>query len=517
MASSSLLLLLLFIVSDPLGSLSTSSFSFDIHHRFSDPVRKFSSDAWPSPEKGSREYYTALVNHDRALRGRRLSETQELTFVDGNSTFNFPSLGFLYYAIVAVGTPNVTFLVALDTGSDLFWLPCECQSCAPTSSQNYGLDLVFDTYSPKNSSTSKTLPCNSSYCEHQSECSKLAGQCPYKVQYATANTSTSGILVEDVLYLTTENTSSKVVQAPIVFGCGQVQTGSFLKSAAPNGLFGLGMDKISVPSILSSAGLTSNSFSMCFRHNGVGRISFGDKGSSDQGETAFHIEKGQHPSYNISITGVNIGSSSVDVNFSAIVDSGTSFTSLADPSYTLLANDFNAQVKEKRQSTLDGKLPFEYCYQISPNATSILLPFINLTTEGGSQFPVHSSVVLVTDKNGEYFYCLAILKASTSELNIIGQNFMSGLRIVFDRERLVLGWKNSDCYDTNSTEPEPANPPISSAFAPNPSITIVPSNPQTVGNNKQGSSPSSSAGISQSLSFSRRIILMLFLLCFTIF
>ncbi|KAM0945373.1 putative nepenthesin [Dioscorea sansibarensis] len=511
MAYSLLLLLLLF--SAPLGSLST--FSFDIHHRFSDQVFKFSGNAFPFPEKGSVAYYSTLANHDRALRGRRLSETQELTFVDGNGTVNIPSLGYLYYTFVAVGTPNVTFLVALDTGSDLFWLPCECQSCAPTSYRRNGLDLVFDTYSPKNSSTSKTLPCNSSYCQNQSECSKLAGQCPYKVQYATANTSTSGILVEDILYLTTENTSSKVVQAPIVFGCGQVQTGSLLKSAAPNGLFGLGMEKISVPSILSSAGLTSNSFSMCFRHNDIGRISFGDKGSSDQAETPFNIEKGHHPSYKISITGVNIGNSSVSVNFSALVDSGTSFTYLADPSYTLLANSFGAQVKEKRQHTVDGGVPFEYCYQISPNATSIRLPLFNLTTEGGSQFPIHSSIVLVSDEKGEYFYCLAILKAPTSELNIIGQNFMVGLRIVFDRERLVLGWKNSDCYGANSTEP--ANSPTSSASPPNPSITIVPSSPGTVGNNKQASSPSSSAGVSLSISFSTRIILMLFLLCFAIF
>lgn len=36
----------------------------------------------------------------------------------------------LYYANVSVGTPSVDFLVALDTGSDLFWLPCECSSCA---------------------------------------------------------------------------------------------------------------------------------------------------------------------------------------------------------------------------------------------------------------------------------------------------------------------------------------------------------------------------------------------------
>lgn len=73
--------------------------------------------------------------------------------------------------------------------------------------------------------------------------------------------------------------------------CGQVQSGSFLDSAAPNGLLGLGLEKISVPSILASSGLISNSFSMCFGLDGIGRISFGDKGSSDQDETPFSIDQ----------------------------------------------------------------------------------------------------------------------------------------------------------------------------------------------------------------------------------
>lgn len=45
----------------------------------------------------------------------------------------------LHYAVVALGTPNVTFLVALDTGSDLFWVPCDCLKCAPFQSPNYGV------------------------------------------------------------------------------------------------------------------------------------------------------------------------------------------------------------------------------------------------------------------------------------------------------------------------------------------------------------------------------------------
>jgi hypothetical protein len=35
----------------------------------------------------------------------------------------------LHYANVSVGTPSVSFLVALDTGSNLLWLPCDCSSC----------------------------------------------------------------------------------------------------------------------------------------------------------------------------------------------------------------------------------------------------------------------------------------------------------------------------------------------------------------------------------------------------
>ena len=41
----------------------------------------------------------------------------------------FFSLYSLHYANVTVGTPSDWFLVALDTGSDLFWLPCDCTNC----------------------------------------------------------------------------------------------------------------------------------------------------------------------------------------------------------------------------------------------------------------------------------------------------------------------------------------------------------------------------------------------------
>lgn len=86
-------------------------FSFKMHHRFSDPVRKWSeasggklapaaSDSWP--EKGTVEYYAELADRDRLLRGRKLSELDApLAFSDGNSTVRISSLG-LYGSMPSV-------------------------------------------------------------------------------------------------------------------------------------------------------------------------------------------------------------------------------------------------------------------------------------------------------------------------------------------------------------------------------------------------------------------------------
>lgn len=50
----------------------------------------------------------------------------------------------LHYANVTVGNPSSWFLVALDTGSDLFWLPCDCSSCvsALRSSSGQVIELL---------------------------------------------------------------------------------------------------------------------------------------------------------------------------------------------------------------------------------------------------------------------------------------------------------------------------------------------------------------------------------------
>ncbi|KAL6601659.1 hypothetical protein ACP70R_044879 [Stipagrostis hirtigluma subsp. patula] len=493
------------------AAAGVEALSLDVHHRYSAAVRGWAEAAGHSgglhraPAAGTAEYYAALAGHDLRRRSLAAGAGGEVAFADGNDTYRLNDLGFLHYAVVALGTPNVTFLVALDTGSDLFWVPCDCVKCAPLVSPNYA-NLKFDVYSPQKSSTSRKVPCSSDLCDLQNACRSASNSCPYSVQYLSDNTSSSGVLVEDVLYLITESAQPKIVTAPITFGCGQVQTGSFLGSAAPNGLLGLGMDSKSVPSLLASKGLAADSFSMCFGEDGHGRINFGDMGSSDQQETPLNVYK-QNPFYNISITGAMVGTKAIPAKFSAIVDSGTSFTALSDPMYTEITSSFNSQVKDS-PSQLDSSLPFEYCYSVS-DKESVNPPNISLTAKGGSVFPVNDPIITITDTaSNPMGYCLAIMKSEG--VNLIGENFMSGLKVVFDRERMVLGWKNFDCYSVDNSSNLPVNP-SPSAVPPKPALGPNSYTPEAA----KGASPNAtqvnvlqpSAGFSQLLQFNGNIFI----------
>ncbi|KAJ6305133.1 hypothetical protein OIU78_020638 [Salix suchowensis] len=459
-------LIFLFVLIESCSGFGT--YGFDIHHRFSDPVKGMFGVDGLLPVKDSVPYFQVMVHRDRVIHGRRLATSTggdsnntktPIAFYNGNETYRNDNLGFLHYANVSVGTPSISFLVALDTGSNLFWLPCDCSSCVQSLRSPSGR-VELNIYSPNKSSTSEKVPCNSILCSQtqRNRCPSDQSNCPYQVVYLSNGTSTTGYFVQDLLHLVSDDSQSKAIDAKITFGCGQVQTGSFLTGGAPNGLFGLGMANVSVPSTLAHNGYTSGSFSMCFRPDGIGRISFGDKGSTGQGETSFNQGATKQKLvtsslYNISIAQTIIGGQAGDLVYSAIFDSGTSFTYLNDPAYTLIAESFNKLVKETRHSSTD--LPFDYCYDMSANQTELTI-----------------SHVLSILENGSAVYCLGIIKSG--DVNIIGQNFMDGYRIVFDRERMILGWKPSNCYDdkmetnTLAVSPNTAVPP---ATAVNPTAT----------------------------------------------
>ncbi|XP_010515541.1 PREDICTED: aspartyl protease family protein 1-like isoform X1 [Camelina sativa] len=459
------------VMSSGWASSVSGSFSFEIHHRFSEQVKTVLG-GHGLPVMGSLDYYKALVHRDR---GRRLTSNNNQTtisFAQGNST---QEINFLHYANVTVGTPPQWFLVALDTGSDLFWLPCNCNStCIRTMETDQGERIRLNIYNPNISTSSSKVTCNSTLCTSRNRCLSPNSDCPYRIRYLSPGSRSTGVLVEDVIHMSTEEGEAR--EARITFGCSQSQLGLFQKVAV-NGIMGLAIDNLAVPNMLVRAGVTTDSFSMCFGLKGKGTISFGDKGSSDQLETPLSGTLSP-PFYDVSITKFKVGSVTVETEFSAIFDSGTAVTWLLEPYYTSLTTNFHLSVPDKRlPANVDS--PFEFCYIITSTSDEEKLPSISFVMKGGAAYDIFSPILVFDTSSGSFqVYCLAVLKQVNADFNIIGQNFMTNYRIVHDRERMILGWRESDCKDANGSGSKgpsaPAKPP---SLPPTPSPRTV--NPST--------------------------------------
>ncbi|KAL0714108.1 hypothetical protein Bca4012_021086 [Brassica carinata] len=400
-----------------LGCASVSgSFTFQIHHRFSDQVKTVLG-GHGLPEMGTLEYYETLVHRDR---GRRLTSNNNQTtvsFAQGNST---KEISFLHYANVTVGTPAQWFLVALDTGSDLFWLPCNCNSsCIRSMETDQGERIKLNIYDPTKSTSSSKVPCNSTLCALRNRCVSPLSDCPYRIRYLSPGSRSSGVLVDDVIHMRTEEGESR--DARITFGCSESQVGLFQETAV-NGIMGLAIANIAVPTMLAKAGVASNSFSMCFGPKGKGTISFGDKGSSDQLETPLSGTLSP-PFYDVTITEFKVGTVTVETEFNAIFDSGTAVTWLIEPYYTAVTTNYHLQVADRRLPAR-VKSPFEFCYIITSATDEEKLPSISFEMQGGATYNVFSPILVFDTSDGGEVYCLAVLKEVTAGFNIIGQSSM---------------------------------------------------------------------------------------------
>ncbi|XP_012437456.1 aspartic proteinase-like protein 1 [Gossypium raimondii] len=429
------------------------TYSSRLIHRFSDEaklLRVLRNDGgvrWP--EMKNLEYYELLVNSDFQRQKMKLGTKYNLVFPSqGSKTTSFGNdFGWLHYTWIDIGTPNVSFLVALDVGSDLLWVPCDCVQCAPLSASYYSsLDRDLSEYRPSGSSSSRHVPCSHQLCESSLNCKSSKQQCPYTIDYYTENTSSSGLLVEDTLHLASvdDHKLNTSVQASVIIGCGMKQSGGYLDGVAPDGLMGLGPGEISVPSVLAKAGLIRNSFSMCFDDEDSGRIYFGDKGPPTQESTHFLPSDGKYETYIVGVEACCIGNSCLkQMGFSAVVDSGTSFTFLPNEVYERIAKEFDRQINATITSY--PGYPWKYCYKSSSEELP-KVPHLKLVFPLNNSFVVFNPVFVVYGIQGISGFCLAV-QPMEGDVGTIGQNFMTGYRMVFDREKMKLGWSPSNCQD----------------------------------------------------------------------
>ncbi|GFZ10018.1 eukaryotic aspartyl protease family protein [Actinidia rufa] len=265
-------------------------------------------------------------------------------------------------------------------------------------------DRDLSEYIPLVSNTSKRISCSHHLCELSPTCKSPKEPCPYNVDYYSENTSSSGFLFEDELQLASvgDYVSQSLVQASVIIGCGRKQSGSYLDGAAPDGIMGLGLGDISVPSLLAKAALIQNSFSLCIDETYSGRIVFGDQGFATQQSTLFLPLQGKYITYLVEVTHYCIGSSCLkQTGFQALVDSGTSFTYLPHEIYEKVVLEFDKRV-DARKAGLEG---FPYCYEAS-SQDLLNIPSMELIFAMNQSFVIENPMFQITDNQQTGFQAL---------------------------------------------------------------------------------------------------------------
>ncbi|CAM6000920.1 unnamed protein product [Sphagnum balticum] len=495
------------------SSVMGSFMSLRTVHKYSESAREIikarygdhhpAAASWP--REGSIEYYQLLRNHDGARLAAAASGSRRhllstastpptsYTFAEGNETDRY---GSFFYAFIDIGTPSVEYFVALDTATDLLWVPCECQQCAPLSAPGtadtptYPPQTQFNAYSPSSSSTSKAVNCSNPLCIDKTTCAAAAEsagsqhqQCPYTqttVHYeGTAATYSSGLLFEDNLYFIPEQGGARI-SSPVVFGCGQTQTGDFLNGTlAPDGVLGLGTGNISVVSTLSRELGLLDSFSICTSSSGTGRIAFGDKGPITQQTTPFVSNSSQENL--VEITALEVGNKSIPVGLNASFDTLVYNTYLPPAIYTQFANTYRSLINLPNLNVTAlglGSLDLDLCF--NANNFSIELPTVSFIFPNGETFkPV--GFLGIKSQTQIYGFCLGIQNSTLPEI-VIGLLSMYEYSFTFNQEDKLLGWIPSTCYDditTSAPAPAPIFSPVSTPTSSTPPSTTPPSSAPT--------------------------------------
>ncbi|KAH7415632.1 hypothetical protein KP509_14G054500 [Ceratopteris richardii] len=446
------------------GSGSQKAFELEIVYKYSERFRELTTGKpeWEHvvqtewPMTGSGEYYEHLAMEDRHRhRARNLLAGDVYSLAPVNETYYVRFMGSIQYTLMSLGTPPKLFLVALDTGSDLLWVPCDCRQCSDANWASYGVNLGIDfaLYSPSTSTTSKPVLCNEAICSAStlgsSACNASAPQsCAYRVDYISANTSSSGTIVQDVIHFNQENGSGSNMTAEIYLGCGSYQTGAFLQGGAPNGLFGLGPEVYSVPSTMARNKLISNVFSMCFSsQNQVGRLKFGEKPDASLSRTPL-VRMTPSVFYVVEIEEIDVGGVRLNVSRKAVFDTGTSLTMLPLVVAQKVGDAMGSNAKLTSFPYNQGQDPmFTHCWNATTKAEIQALSSISFVFNGGGTWPIKSPFIGFVDNNGNLvFVCLGIVAIQGSNAPpIIGFNFMSGYEFFFDMEASTLSWGASNC------------------------------------------------------------------------
>ncbi|CAN6201724.1 unnamed protein product [Urochloa humidicola] len=406
-------------------------------HRYG-PCSPALSKETPSLEQTLRRDQLRAAHIHAKVSGRNGTEELQQSAVTIPTSPGY-SVGTAEYVItVGIGTPAVSQVMSIDTGSDVSWV--QCAPCAAGSCYSQK-DKLFD---PANSSTYAAFSCGSPQCAQLGASAEgngcVSSQCQYIVPYGDSSTTT-GTYGSDTLRLT----SSDVVKS-FQFGCSRRAAG-FVGQA--DGLMGLGGD---TESLVSQTAVTyGKAFSYCLprpSRPAAGFLTLGAAGGGDASSSGFArtpmVRFTNAPTfYGVVLQGITVAGTRLDVPASvfsggSVVDSGTVITRLPPTAYRALRTAFRKEMKAyPSRAPAQGSL-LDTCFNFDGFST-ITVPKITLTFSHGAAVDVDASGIL-------FGSCLAFAATGRDgDTGILGNVQQRTFEVLFDVAGGTVGFRPGAC------------------------------------------------------------------------
>ncbi|CAI9266291.1 unnamed protein product [Lactuca saligna] len=463
----------------------------------------------------------SIANHSRARQHPKTSDSLVLGLTNIRRTIKLPKISSTlsikvssqspptldmmeplrgvrdgYLISLNLGSPPQVIQVYMDTGSDLTWVPCGNLSFNCIDCDNYTNTTPMSKFSPLQSSSCVRDSCASEFCinVHSSDnpydpCS-IAGcslstlvkgtcsrPCPSFI-YTYGEGVVAGTLTRDTLTVH-GSADGSVTREVTNFGFGCV--GSSYKE--PLGIAGFGKGPLSLPSQL---GFLQKGFSHCFlafkfanNPNISSPLVVGDLAISSKEHLQFTpmLKNPMYPNYYyIGLEGITIGIGSGSViqvptnlrdfdssgNGGMLIDSGTTYTHLPEPFYSLLLSELESVINYPRATEVEARTGFDLCYRIPcinnvTNAMTTMDVDDHLLPSITFHFINNVSLVLPQENN---FYAMGAPRNSTvvkcllfqsmdnedyGPAGVFGSFQQQNVEVVYDMKMERIGFQTMDC------------------------------------------------------------------------
>jgi hypothetical protein len=356
-----------------------------------------------------------------------------------------------YFMAIGLGTPPVSNLVTVDTGSTLSWVVCEpCQIvCHPTAPE------AGAAFNSSNSTTYQSVGCSSRDCTEVQRslvapfgCIEETDTCLYSLRYGSGSSGqySAGRLGKDKL---TIGSGSSTVVDGFVFGCSEDDNFNGRES----GMIGFGDESFSFfNQVAQHANYTA--FSYCFPgdHRAEGFLSIGPYPKYNLVYTQLIPKFGDRLVYSLQLIDMMVDGNRHQIDPAEyrermlIVDSGTADTFLLAPVFDAFSKAMITAMRAKGfVSDIDGTMT---CFT-PPGGNSVEwgdLPTVEMKfTRTSLKLPPENVFYGPSSSTGEV--CLAFKPdaAGVRDVQILGNKATRSFRVVYDLQARLFGFQPRAC------------------------------------------------------------------------